>query len=155
MRYCRLYIFCILMAIVMASSGTMTKTMAAEDKQKQEVTIIVNPKLNVKDMTKKDLTGIFLGKKTQWPDKTAIVFVMLKGGTVHKQFLKDYVGKTESQFKTYWKKQVFTGKAKMPKDFKTEKAMIAYIAKTKGAIGYVGIKAMTGQDKIKQLPVKK
>jgi len=144
-----------LAAIVMASSGTMSKTMAAEEKKKQQTVLIVNPKLTVEDMTKKHLADIFLGKKTQWPDKTPVVFVMLKGGAVHKQFLKDFVGKTESQFKTYWKKQVFTGKAKMPKDFKTEKELIAYVTKTKGAIGYVSPKSLSDKDKVKKLSIKK
>lgn len=155
MRYFRFCMLFVTVAIVLAPSGTMTKTMAAEGTLKQEVAIIVNPKLKLAEMAKKDLTNIFLGKKTQWPDKTAVVFVMLKSGAVHKQFLKDFVGKTESQFKIFWKKQVFTGKAKMPKAFKSEKEMIAYIAKTKGAIGYVGIKSMAGQDKVKKLSVKK
>ncbi len=143
-----------LLTVVLLSAPSTT---LAADAPKIQVALIINPKLAVKDMTKKDLKDMFLGKKTQWADKdkTPVVFVMLKGGDVHKQFLKDFVGKTEAQFKTYWKKQVFTGKAKMPKDFKTEKEMMAYIAKTKGAIGYADIKTIADQTTVKKLTVKK
>ncbi|MBN2064617.1 MAG: hypothetical protein JW745_07420, partial [Sedimentisphaerales bacterium] len=44
-----------------------------------------------------------------------------------------------SQFINSWKKLVFSGKSKMPKDFATEKEMVEYIAKTSGAIGYVHV----------------
>ncbi len=100
------------------------------------------------------MKAIFLGKKTKWANKGKVVPSTLKKGAVNKSFLKKYVKKSPAQFKTYWKKQVFTGKGKAPKSFKTEKALIAYVAKTKGAVGYVSKKAAEGAAGVKILEVK-
>jgi ABC-type phosphate transport system substrate-binding protein len=70
-------------------------------------------------------------------DGSKIVFVVLKGSATHEQFLTDYVGKTDTQFDTFWKKQVFTGKGTPPQAFDSDQAMIDFVAKTAGAIGYV------------------
>lgn len=101
-----------------------------------DVVVIVNPSVPETALSKKDLCNIYLGKKTSWSDGSKIKFVVLKGDT-HASFLKDYVGKTENQFKTFWKKQVFTGKGSPPKEFDSARAMIEYVAQTAGAIGYV------------------
>ena len=45
--------------------------------------------------------------------------------------------KTIFQYTNYWKKQVFTGKGRMPKLLKTNEAVIEYITNTKGAISFV------------------
>ncbi len=80
---------------------------------------------------------VFLGKTKSWPDGNGVEFVILKSGDVHDGFLKAYVKKSSSQFKTYWKKQVFTGKGKNPKSFDSESDLVTYISGKSGAIGYV------------------
>ncbi len=80
---------------------------------------------------------IFLGKSKAWPNGSPVEFVVLKSGDAHDAFLKTFVKKSASQFKTYWKKQVFTGKGKNPKSFASEKDLVAYVAGKTGAIGYV------------------
>ena len=99
---------------------------------------------------------IFLGKTSSVGNKKVEVTV-LKAGDVHESFLKNYIKKTASQFTNSWKKLVFSGKAKMPKNFATEKEMVAYIAKTSGAIGYVHVNTSTDAsimtDKVKVITI--
>jgi ABC-type phosphate transport system substrate-binding protein len=61
----------------------------------------------------------------------------MKGGAVHDAFLKEYLGKTDSSLQVYYRSLVFTGKASMPKTLGSDAEVEAYVAKTKGAIGYV------------------
>lgn len=61
----------------------------------------------------------------------------LISGDAHKAFLKKFVNKTPIQFTTYWKKQVYTGKAYRPKSFATEKELIDYVVSHDGSVGYV------------------
>ena len=56
---------------------------------------------------------------------------------VHEEFVKEYLGKTDSALQTYYRSLVFTGKASMPKVFGTAAEVVAYVAKTKGTIDYV------------------
>ena len=51
--------------------------------------------------------------------------------------VKQYLGKTDAALSTYYRSLVFTGKAFMPKMLGSDAEVAAYVAKTKGAIGYV------------------
>jgi hypothetical protein len=72
---------------------------------------------------------------------------------VLQRFLKDYVRKTPFQFKNYWKKQVFTGKGRMPKAFKQIEDEINFIANTEGAISFALLDDVTGHDTVKIIPI--
>lgn len=102
-----------------------------------DAVVITNPSVSETTLSKKDVGNIYLGKKTSWSDGSKIIFVVLTGGDTHDTFLNSYVGKTASQFKTFWKKQVFTGKGSPPKEFDSDQAMIDFVAQTAGAMGYV------------------
>ncbi len=114
-----------------------------------EIIIIANPDVPTNVLYKKDIKKIFLGKMGKWQNNDKIIPVVLKDESMHKLFLKEYIKRTPSQFKMVWKRAMFTGKGKPPKKFKTEKDMIEYIAKTKGAIGYVT--SGTSIDKVKSI----
>jgi ABC-type phosphate transport system substrate-binding protein len=107
-----------------------------------EVVVIANKDVSETSMSKDKVKQIFLGKVVKWQDGSRIHFVTLKGDS-HKDFLKEYIGRSEAQYKTYWKKILFTGKGSMPKSFDTEEEMAQYVANTAGAIGYVSTNAAT------------
>ena len=69
--------------------------------------------------------------------------VLEKSGPTHAAFLKQYLGKTDAALNTYYRSLVFTGKAFMPKMLDSDAEVAAYVAKTKGAIGYVRADAST------------
>jgi len=102
-----------------------------------DVVIVANAEAGVDSIGKSDLEKIMLGKKKKWDNGTKIKIAILKEGDTHESFTKDFTGKTASQFKSYWKKLVFTGEGIQPKSFKTEEDLVAYVAKTKGAVGYI------------------
>lgn len=84
-----------------------------------------------------DLKQMFLGKKKSWPNGDKVVLVVLKGGATHDSFMSNRVGKSPSQFLSFWKKLVFTGKGVMPKQASSEEELLQMVASTKGAVGYV------------------
>ncbi len=63
-------------------------------------------------------------------------------GDSHEEFLKTYVGKSDAAVRNTFKSLPFTGKAAMPKSFKSQAAIVQYVAKTKGAIAYVSASAV-------------
>ena len=84
-----------------------------------------------------EVKSMFLGIMKSWPDGSKVTVAMLKSGNTHENFIKNMTGKSPSQYANHWKQLVFTGKGKMPSAQPTEEAMIAYIASTPGAIGYI------------------
>jgi len=116
-------------------------TYIAADAQRGEIKIIANPNVNASEISRDDLDRIFLMTKTSLPGAPHLEPVLEKAGPVCDQFLKDYMGRTNAALTTYYRSLMFSGKASVPKSFNSDSEVTAYVAKTKGAIGYVGLSA--------------
>lgn len=114
--------------------------------------IIANESVGATSVSAEELKGVFLSTKTSLSDGSHVVPVLEKGGPAHEAFLKEYLGKNESALETYYRSLVFNGKAQMPKTLGADAEVVAYVAKTKGAIAYVAADAAT--DGVKTLETK-
>lgn len=117
-----------------------------------ETMVIVNPEVSESSLSAKDLKAAFTNKLPKWSDGTKINIIILEDGKTNKEFLKKYIKKSPKQFKSYWKKQVFSGKAIMPKSTKKVDELVKLVASIPGAIGFIdsstpveGVKILTIQ----------
>ncbi len=118
----------------------------AEEVKPEQIVIVCHKSVPLTTIDKTTVEEIFLGRTTSVGEKKVKVNIAtLKQGAVHESFVRNYVNKTANQFKNFWKKLVFSGKAKMPKAFNTEKELVEHVAKTEGSIGYIHIR--TSKDK--------
>ena len=117
-----------------------------------DLKVIANPSVGASSVSVDDLKGVFLATKTSLSDGSHVEPVLEKGGPVHEVFVKEYLGKTDAALQTYYRSLVFTGKASMPKTLAADAEVVAYVAKTKGAIGYVSAGASAAG--VKTLEVK-
>lgn len=117
-----------------------------------DIKVIANPNVGTSSVSADELKGVFLATKTSLSDGSHVEPVLEKGGLVHEAFVKEYLGKTDAALQTYYRSLVFTGKASMPKTLGADADVVAYVAKTKGAIGYVSAGAST--EGVKVLEVK-
>jgi ABC-type phosphate transport system substrate-binding protein len=117
-----------------------------------DLKIIANPSVGASSVSADELKGVFLATKTTLSDGGHVEPVLEKGGPVHEAFVKEYLGKSDAALQTYYRSLVFAGKASMPKMLGAEAEVVAYVAKTKGAIGYVSAAASTAG--VKTLEVK-
>ena len=108
-----------------------------------DLKIIANPGVAASSISMDDLRGIFLQTKTSLPDGTRAQPVLGKSGPAHDAFTKEYLGKNDSALQTYYRSLVFTGKGSMPKVVASDADIVAFVAHTKGAIGYVSAGAAT------------
>lgn len=113
--------------------------------------IIANPSVEASTVTLDDLRSVFLETKSDLGGGH-VVPVLEKGGPAHGAFLKECLGKSDSALATYYRSLVFTGKAGMPKALASEGDVVEYVAKTKGAIGYISASAAASG--VKTLDVK-
>ena len=102
-----------------------------------DVLIVSNKTVGDTIMNRDDIKEIFLGKRVQWSDNSKIHIVTLQNPGLHNAFLKEFIKKSPKQYKNYWKKMVYTGKGKTPRKFGSVQDLLEYVAKTKGAIGYI------------------
>ena len=135
-----------ILALLLLGAGLPAGARAADIK------VVVNPSVGATSVSADDLKGVFLATKTSLSDGSRVEPVLAKGGPAHEAFLKEYLGKTDAALQTYFRSLVFTGKASMPKTLASDADVVAYVAKTKGAVGYVSAGASTAG--VKTLEVK-
>ena len=133
--------------LIAAIVGMCAASLSAAD-----IKVIANSSVGASSVSADELKGVFLATKTSLSDGSHVEPVLEKGGPVHEAFVKEYLGKTDAALQTYYRSLVFTGKASMPKTLAADAEVVAYVAKTKGAIGYVGADAGTAG--VKTLEVK-
>jgi len=129
--------------LLLASLGSWSEANA------QDVVLVANRGVQVSEISNADLRAIFMGTRTRFADGSHAVPVTLKGGPVHEVFLKNHVGEGPEEFRSQWRKVVFTGQGAMPKAFDSESALIEYLADTPGAVGYVS--RISSQNRMKLL----
>jgi ABC-type phosphate transport system substrate-binding protein len=116
------------------------------------VKVIANESVGTTTVSADDLRSVFLQEKDSLVGGSHVEAVIEKGGPTHEAFLKEYLDKSDSALQSYYRSLVFTGKGSMPKVVGSDAEMVAYVAKTKGAIGYVS--ADTNAQGVKTLQVK-
>ena len=129
--------------VLLASLGSWSAAGA------QDVVLVANKGVHISEITNADLRAIFMGTRTRFADGAHAVPVILKGGPVHEVFLRNHVGESPEEFRSRWRKEIFTGHGAMPMAFDSELALIEYVAATPGAVGYVS--RISPQDRVKSL----
>lgn len=110
-----------------------------------DIKVIANPSITETSMTADQLRGVFLMTKSIG-GHTEIV--LESSGAAHEFFLKEYLGKSDAALLTYYRSLVFTGKGSMPKILGSDAEVVGYVAKTKGAIGYISSGTSTAGVKV-------
>ncbi|HUD56714.1 MAG TPA: hypothetical protein VMR02_15905 [Terracidiphilus sp.] len=116
-----------------------------------DVKVIANNSVSASSVSSGDLQAVFLLDKDSLGG-SHVEPVLAKGGAAHEAFLKTYLGKNDSALQAFYRSLVFTGKASIPKSVANDAEVVSYVAKTRGAIGYVGGAAST--EGVKTLEVK-
>jgi ABC-type phosphate transport system substrate-binding protein len=117
----------------------------------QDVVIVANKGVSVSQISSTELRDIFTGARSRFRDGSRAIPVTMKGGPAHEVFLIKHVGVTPDEFRTIWRKAVFTGQGAMLKDFSSEAALLEYVSATPGAIGYVS--RAPSRDSVKTITV--
>lgn len=138
--------------LVLAACVWLLPLVASAQGVDRSLRIVVNKENKESTLSTDDLTRIFLGKKTLWESGTRIVPVMPEeesaaGGT----FLKGTLEKSVSQFRTYWKRLLFSGGGTVPKVFRNSSQILDFVARQPGAIGVVDASAV--DDRVKVLEI--
>ena len=107
-----------------------------------DVKVIANNSVGASEISVDELKAVFLITKTSLGDGSAVEPVLAKSGPAHTTVLA-YLGKTDATLTAYLRGLVFSGKASMPKACDSDAEVVAYVAKTKGAVGYISSNAPT------------
>jgi TonB family protein len=113
-----------------------------------EVKLIANPSVKADTISAGELKKVFLEERITLGDGTHVEPVLEKDGPVHEAFLRECLGGTDEDLRNYYRALVFSGRGSMPKELGSDEEVVAYVEKTRGAIGYVSVRTNTDRVKI-------
>lgn len=114
--------------------------------------IVSNPSVSEKTLSKSSLRAIFGMRLHEWPDGTAIrVFVMPDDSSIHAAFSKEKLNVFPYQLRAAWDRLVFSGTGQAPNTVSSPEEMLAKVASTPGAIGYLTKSRMDGSVDVLQI----
>ncbi len=113
--------------------------------QSSDFKVIVHPDNPVASLSAKDVSNFLLKKKTKWDSdgfKVAADPIDLDGGSsTRESFSRAVHGRSVSSIKSYWQRQIFSGREVPPPEVGNDADVIAYVSNRPGAIGYISASA--------------
>ncbi len=116
-----------------------------------EVKVIANHSVHADSISIVELKRVYLEQTRLLGDGSHVEPVLEKGGSTHAAFLKDFLEINDDALQSYYRTLIFTGKGSMPRALDSDNEVVAYVTKTRGAIGYVN--ATADADGVKVLPI--
>ena len=108
-----------------------------------EIAVIVNPGSGVSSLSSGEVKALYLGKS-----KSLKPYDQAKGSKIREEFMDKVVGKSESQFKAYWSKKIFSGKGTPPRVLDSNAAVKSRVAGSVNAIGFIDSGAVDSSVKV-------
>ncbi|MBZ5577155.1 MAG: hypothetical protein LAP40_11405 [Acidobacteriia bacterium] len=112
------------------------------------IQVIANPSVTATAISCEEIKGVFLETRTALSDGSHVEPVLLQSGVVHRAFVKEFLGKGDAALETYYRSLVFAGRGLIPKTLESDAAVVQYVAKTKGTVGYVSAAASVAGVKV-------
>jgi TonB family protein len=134
------------MFLLVAALTTYASAFAAAT----DLKVIANGSIRSDTISPAELKSIYLEEKDSLSDGSHAQPVLQKDGSVHRAFLEEYLGRTDDDLRTFYRALIFTGRGSLPKELGSDAEVVAYVTKTRGAIGYIstessadGVKTLT------------
>jgi len=119
---------------------TVTVFVVGSQALASDVKVIANPSVRAASIAVSELRAVFLEESSSLAGGH-VEPVLAKSGRTHDAFLREYIGLTDYDLQAYYHTLVFTGRGAIPKTLNSDAEVVAYVARTRGAIGYVGADA--------------
>jgi ABC-type phosphate transport system substrate-binding protein len=124
----------LVVAMVLMSGGIYAADVAAGN----DVVVVVSARRPLTALSRSELTDIFLGRRSRFPDGGEAVPVDLRGGAeARTEFYSTYLGRSAAQMKAYWSKMIFTGRGSPPREVPDAVEMRRLVAEDPRSIGYL------------------
>lgn len=115
----------------------------------QSYKVIVNSGNSTSSISKKEVSDLFLKKKTKWDNGNAVMPVdQAASSKARETFTQDIHGKSVSAVRSFWQQAAFSGTASAPPEKANDAEVIEFVKKNSGAIGYVSTSASVSDVKV-------
>ncbi len=118
---------------------------AAPSASAADFKVIVNASNAVGSLATSALQRLFLKKDTRWTSGEAVEPVdQSVKSAVRAAFTSQVHAKDVGAVKSYWQKQIFSGRGTPPPEMPSDAEVLAYVRSHVGAVGYVASDAAVG-----------
>lgn len=106
--------------------------------------IIVNSGITIEALDRKEIAKFFVKRTTAWDGGESVVPVdQAPDSQVREVFSEAVHGRSVAAVKSFWQKQIFSGRNVPPPELSGDAAVVEFVKRTPGAIGYVSASADT------------
>jgi ABC-type phosphate transport system substrate-binding protein len=100
--------------------------------------VLLHPDNPATSLSKDFVTDVFLKRTTRWSDGEAVRPVDQRADTgARRIFSESVLRRSVSAVKRYWQQRIFSGRDLPPPELDGDEAVVEYVLKHRGAIGYV------------------
>jgi ABC-type phosphate transport system substrate-binding protein len=100
--------------------------------------VVVNPDNPSTALNRDFLTDAFLKRTTRWNDGETIHPVDQRPDSlVRRRFSDGVLQRSVAAVKSYWQQRIFSGRDLPPPELDSDDAVVSYVLKHRGAVGYV------------------
>jgi hypothetical protein len=124
--------------VVVALACLGSAAALAESGDPERFRVVVNRANPASTAPRDFLEGAFLKKISRWTDGESIQPVdQPPSSTVRRSFSKSVLRRSVDVVRNYWLQRIFAGRSTPPPELGSDEAVMRYVAKYRGAIGYV------------------
>jgi len=117
-----------------------------------EVVVVVSPRSALVALSSNQITDIFLGKTSRFPNgQHAVPVDLAEGSAERNEFYRKFADKTPAQIKAHWSKIIFTGRGQPPKEVLHDQGVKKMVAVNPGYIGYIDRSSVDEKVKVVQV----
>lgn len=113
-----------------------------------DIAIIVNPKMEIVQVTSKQVAKVYLGKESRIDGVFVDPIDQDDGETIRGEFYTGVINKTESQLNSYWSRLIFTGKGMPPDRAANDDEVLDIVSDEPSRIGYVDVGSVDERVKV-------
>lgn len=101
------------------------------------VLVVVNPAAPVRHLSPPELRAAYLGETAFWGGTHVRPALLRVPPRMFASFLKAVTGITPDSYERYWMLRIFRDGGIAPRPFDDPEALVAYVARTPGAVGFL------------------
>jgi ABC-type phosphate transport system substrate-binding protein len=111
--------------------------------------VVVNESNLVSSLSREELSDLFLKKNSAWPDGTLVLPVdQFEKAEIRDGFNRQVHHKSNAAVRAYWQQRIFSGRDIPPPEKESDAAVIDFVRRNPGAIGYVSAESLVAGVKI-------
>ena len=115
--------------------------------------VIVNRSNTISELTRAEVSAMFMKRIRSWRDGAEIMAVDQPArSALRESFSREIHEKSTAFVSRYWQRLIFAGRGIPPPELPTDEEVMAFVAKNRGAIGYVST-AVDLNDDVKAIAV--